>query len=73
MQVVDVVRLEGGVGFELTLPISLIGLEGQEMRGAALDGPFQPLRPILFRRYTGRRNSNILSRSRERGHPFPPQ
>src|SRR5438046_3174007 len=66
VQIVDVIGFEGGVRFELALPVSFRCLDGKEMICAALDGFFKTLHPILFlpRRRHGS-NGNLLSHSGE--------
>jgi hypothetical protein len=43
----DVVGFEGGVRFELALPVTLLSLEGKEVLRTALDGLFQTRGPVL--------------------------
>ena len=70
----DVVGFEGGVGFELALPVAWFCLKRKQVIGAALDGLFQARRPILLvQRHGRRRDGNFFSHSNRRGHERSPR
>ena len=48
VEVVDVIRFQGGIRFQLALPVPLVGLKRKEVIGAAFNGFLKALRPILL-------------------------
>ncbi len=66
MQIVDVIRFEGGVCFELALPESFLSLQGKKVIRATLDGVFQARCPLLVRlQNRSRSDGNFFSHSGE--------
>src|SRR6266481_3202785 len=73
-EIVNVVGFEGGVGFELALPVAWFRLKRKQVIGAALDGLFQARRPVFFKKRHGRRrDGSFFSHSNRRGHERSPR
>jgi hypothetical protein len=60
MEIIDVIRFQGGIGFEFALPVALFRLKRKKVVGTTLDGLFKPLNPVLLLPRDRRRRGNRL-------------